>query len=394
MNVVLLGLGLQGRAALYDLAKFSSFEQIVTVDVSDRALKWVAEQFGSDSRIKPCKIDLSEPKALSEKLKELTTGVLVDLLPIQFIPTIARIAIEVGWHYVNTYYTLPELRELGEHAKSKGKILLPEFGFDPGIDLVLAGDACRKLDDVTEYLSYGGGVPESAACDNPLNYKITWIFEGVLNSYYRPAKLIKDGKVCNIAPDEIFSRESTHTVEVSELGTLEAFPNGDATKYAKIIGADNIRRAGRFALRWPGHCQFWYVISKLGLLEDKDVTIDGLTINQRKLLAKLLEPKLQYKSDERDVAVLRVELAGRSAGSAGQRKRYIYEMIDYRDLNTGLMAMNRTVGFTAAIGAQMITENSISGSGLLNPMIDVPYQPFVDHLAKRGISIKVSEGLA
>ena len=388
MNVVLLGLGLQGRAALYDLAKFSSFEQIIAVDVSDKALKWVEEQFGDDVRIKPCKIDLSNPKALAEKLKELTAGVLIDLLPIQFIPAIARVTIDSDWHYVNTYYTLPELHELGEQAKSKEKVLLPEFGFDPGIDLVLAGDAYRKLDDVTEYLSYGGGMPEPAACDNPLNYKITWIFKGVLNSYYRQAKLIVDGTVRDIAPDEIFSKESTHNVEVSELGTLEAFPNGDATKYVQILRADNIKRAGRFALRWPGHCQFWYVISKLGLLEDKDVEINGLTINQRDLLAKLLEPKLQYKDNERDVAVLRVELAG---VSAGQHKRYIYEMVDYRDLDTGLMAMNRTVGFTAAIGAQMIAENDISSSGLLNPIIDVPYQPFVNHLAKRGINIKARE---
>ena len=383
MNIVLLGLGLQGKAALYDLVRFGSFKQITVVDVSEKSLEWVSNEF-DDPRVAPCMLDLNNPDTLTKKLSELGSGIVVDLLPIQFIPKMARTAIAEGWHYVNTYYTLPELRELDESAKSKELSILPEFGFDPGIDLVLAGDACNQLDEITEYISYGGGIPEPAACDNPLNYKITWTFEGVLNSYYRPAKLIREGKICDISPDEIFSRENTHTVDVSGLGTLEAFPNGDATKYVEIIGAQNIKRAGRFAMRWPGHCQFWYTLSKLGLLEEKDVTIDGTTLNQRKMLARLLEEKLQYKDNERDIAVLRVEVAGRKDG---KNKRFVYEMIDYRDLDTGLMAMNRTVGFTAAIGAQMIAEGSISTSGLLNPMTDVPYEPFVAHLKKRNIKI-------
>ena len=33
MNVILLGLGQQGRAALYDLMRFSRFEQMIAVDV-------------------------------------------------------------------------------------------------------------------------------------------------------------------------------------------------------------------------------------------------------------------------------------------------------------------------------------------------------------------------
>ncbi len=383
MNVVLLGLGLQGKAALYDLVRLGSFEQITAVDFSDKSLEWVTNQFDK-AEVQPCKLDLRDPDTLRQKLGTLGSGIVVDLLPIQFIPQIARATVEAGWHYVNTYYTLPELHALSDIASAQNVSLLPEFGFDPGIDLVLAGDACSKLDEVTEYLSYGGGVPEPSACDNPLNYKITWIFEGVLNSYYRRAKLIRNGGVCEVEPDEIFSTDNTHTVEVSGLGKLEAFLNGDATRYTKMMAAKNIKRAGRYAMRWPGHCQFWYTMSKLGLLEDKEVSIDGTKLNQRKMLAQLLEPKLQYKGNERDIAVLRVEVAGLKDG---KDKRLIYEMIDYRDLDTGLMAMNRTVGFTASIGAQMIAEGLVTKAGLLNPMRDVPYRPFIEHLQKRGISI-------
>ncbi len=384
MNIVLLGLGLQGKAALYDLAQQKIYKKIITIDISDKSLEWVSSTF-TDSRIIPLKLDLSDSANLTKTLIELGKGIVIDLLPINFIPKIANATIRANWHYINTYYTLPELKNLSVLAAKNDVAILPEFGFDPGIDLVLASDACNQLDEITEYLSYGGGVPEPKACDNPLKYKITWIFEGVLNSYYRSAKILRNAKTQNIPPDEIFSKENTHIVNISELGNLEAFPNGDVTKYTKIIDAKNIKRAGRFALRWPGHCQFWYTISKLGLLEDKSVNINGITLNQRKILANLLEPKLQYKDNERDIAILRVEIEG---NKNGKTQRYIYEMIDYRDLDTGLMAMNRTVGFTAAIGAQMIAEGVITKTGLLNPIKDIPYQPFIEHLKKRHIKIR------
>ncbi len=50
---------------------------------------------------------------------------------------------------------------------------------DPGIDLVLLGEAVRSLDHVEEIISYGAGFPEPEATDNPLKYKVTWTFEGV-----------------------------------------------------------------------------------------------------------------------------------------------------------------------------------------------------------------------
>jgi len=386
MNVALLGLGLQGKAALHDLVTFGTFEQILAIDSSAASLDWVKARFASAS-VSTGRLDLNRPNALAEVLSAVPAGIVIDLLPIQLIPQTARQAIQAGWHYVNTYYTLPELCRLDQQAQSKGLIMLPECGFDPGIDLVLAGDGFRKLDAVTEYLSYGGGVPEASACDNPLNYKITWTFEGVLNSYYRPARIVRDGQVLDIPGEEIFAPANTHTVDIGEVGRLEAFPNGDVTKYVDMLGLENIQRAGRYALRWPGHCRFWYVISKLGLLTDKNVKINGMEISQRRILAQLIEPRLKYQENERDIAVLRVEVAGQKAG---ENRRLVYEMIDYRDLNTGLMAMNRTVGFTAAIAAQMIADGSISKPGLLSLLADIPYRPFVEHLTQRGINVRLT----
>jgi len=49
--------------------------------------------------------------------------------------------------------------------------------------------------------------------------------------------------------------------------------------------------------------------------------------------------------------------------------------------------MQRTVGFTASIGAQMILRGDITAKGLLSPLNDVPYSLFEKELRKRNIQI-------
>ena len=71
----------------------------------------------------------------------------------------------------------------------------------------------------------------------------------------------------------------------------------------------------------------------------------------------------------------------------GRRRRVSYQLIDYRDLNTGLFAMNRTVGYTASIGAQLIASGQITQRGVLAPVTDIPYDLLASELGKRGIQI-------
>jgi len=49
--------------------------------------------------------------------------------------------------------------------------------------------------------------------------------------------------------------------------------------------------------------------------------------------------------------------------------------------------MNRTVGFTSSIGAQMILSGAIKGSGVLSPVRHVPPEPFMEEVKKRGMRV-------
>jgi saccharopine dehydrogenase-like NADP-dependent oxidoreductase len=167
---------------------------------------------------------------------------------------------------------------------------------------------------------------------------------------------------------------------------MESYPNGDAVKFipAMDLGPE-LKEMGRFTTRWPGHCMFWRTMSHLGFLRETPIDMgDGASVSPRSFLSRLLTPQLQYRDDERDLAFLRVHTWGLKDK---QPKSIIYDLIDYRDLKTGFYAMNRTVGYTASIAAQMVLSGQIRGTGILSPMKDVDVDLVLKELGKRGVRI-------
>jgi saccharopine dehydrogenase-like NADP-dependent oxidoreductase len=385
VKVLLLGVGMQGKATLHDLVDSEGVDSIIAADGDFEALASHVEQqrYGDQVACEP--LDAADPKSI-ERLMASEPDVVIDLLPVRWHDTVGRIVVEHGRHLVNASYTTPGLRSLADQAKARGITLLPEFGMDPGIDLVLLGESVRSLDSVEEIITYGAGFPEPAATDNPLKYKVTWTFEGVLRSYLRAGRVIREGRVVEIKATEMFRPEHVHEVELEGLGRLEAFANGDALKYADLLGLDvsGLWNLGRYVLRWPGHCRLWQTLVDLHLLDDEPAIVDGMAVDRKRFLAAVIEPHIRYEAGERDVVVVRIDVKGRKGG---ERTRLFHQVVDMRDLETGHTAMSRTVGYTASIGAQMIATGQISKRGLLSPVSDVPYEPFSRELKKRGIQV-------
>jgi len=385
MNILLLGLGMQGKAALYDAWRNPEVTGIVAADGDLPALRRHARERGYGEKVTCESVDAENPESL-QRLMAAGPDVVIDLLPSRFSPRVGRAALDARVHLVNTVYVLPEMRKLEAEIAAAGLTFLPEFGMDPGIDLVLLGRAVGLFDSVETIDSYGAGVPEETAAANPIRYKVTWTFAGVLRAYMRGGRLVRDGKVVEIQDREMFSPENVHEIDIPGLGRFEAYANGDALPYAALLGLDpgKLRRLGRFSFRWPGHCAFWKKLVDLHLLDDEPLTVDGITVDRRAFLAAAIEPHIRLGENERDVAVIRVDVTGTKKG---RKMRAVLQVVDQRDLETGFTAMNRTVGYTAAIGASLIGSGRLKQRGLLSPLRDIPYDLFKDELARRGIGI-------
>jgi saccharopine dehydrogenase-like NADP-dependent oxidoreductase len=377
---VLGGLGMQGKAALLDLARSARVREITCADVSLK--EWNRLAAITDlSKIKPVQMDGSSKKALVALFKQGFDAV-IDLLPLPFMVNAFEAALEAGVPLVSTNYGKP-IQHLHAPAKAAGVSLMPECGLDPGIDLVICGHAVRQFDELHVLNSYCGGIPEKKASTNPLAYKISWNFDMVLRSQKRPSVFIRKGQRVEVPAAEQHETEMIHTIDFPGLGKMEAVPNGDAVFYTDLLGVTpRIREAGRYALRWPGWCAFWRPLKRLGLLSDDPLPgLDG-AFTPHQFMVKLLEPQLQYRDDEKDVVAMYNVFSGTKDG---RPKTLRTALVIERELKSGLYGMSLGVGFPASIVAQMIASGEISAKGVLNPALDVPYAPFMAALAERGI---------
>lgn len=389
MKAIVLGMGLQGRAAVHDLEQSGIIDEIFSADLfaDDAAMAEAGAYLDGMgyTKTRPLRLDVMAETDLAGRFRDLGADVAVCMLPIELAFKAAEAALDAGIPFVSSNYTY-DLAALDKPAREKGGIILPEMGLDPGIDLVMGRLAADELDEVHGLYSYGGGIPApECAGDSPIRYKISWIFDRVLAVYVREGRMIRDGSLRVVPGNEIFKQENIHEIEFPGIGRVEAYPNGDAQRYVDLFGlGPGLKEMGRFALRWPGHSRFWRTMVDLGLLEDTPMAINGARVSPREFLSRWLTPRLGFTNRERDLALLRVEAWGLKSG---EKVKITYDLTDYRDLDTGLFAMNRTVGFTTAIGAVMILQGKIRDFGVLSPVRHVPPQEFMTEVGKRGIKV-------
>ncbi len=383
--LVLGGCGIQGQTAVYDLTRSEYVREVICADAAAGGLERIG-RFADMSKVTRVGLDAGDPKSLQAVFRE--ADVAIDLLPRHFAEPVCRAAIAAGVGVVNTNYGYPILG-LHEAARQAGISILPECGLDPGIDLVLYGQARRRFDELHVINSYCGGFPEAAACDNPLKYKISWTWEGVLASTKREARFIRNGQIVDIPPQLQHETDLTHTLDFPGLGPLEALPNGNAVFFTDLLGVTpTIRETGRYSLRWPGWCAFWAPLKRLGFLDDTPV--EGLPggITPHQFMTRHLEPRLQYADDEKDLVAMYNVFEGIRNG---HRVRLTNWFLIERDLDTGALAMSKGVGYPASIAAQMIARGDITRKGVLTPIEDIPCELFLHRLAGRGIIVHEKE---
>lgn len=379
--LVLGGCGIQGRTALYDLASDKHVKEVICADIRFDELSKIKD-FTDMSKIKEVRVDAKNKDDLINLYKKV--DVVIDLLPMDFKKFVNEAALEARVSVVNTNYAhLTE--QLDESAKKAGITIVPECGLDPGIDLVIYGDAKNRFDEIHVIDSYCGGFPEKQACTNPLNYKLSWIWKGVLSSTMREGRIIRDKKIIEIPAMNQHDEEYVHMIDFPGLGTLEAIPNGDAVYFTDLLGlTDAITRTGRYSLRWPGWSAFWRPMKKLGFLSEDPVKGLG-DVSPIDFLDKLLGPQLEYKDDEKDL----IAMINIFEGTKDKKKmRFTSTMLIERDLDTGIMAMSKGVGYTASIVAKMLVRGDIKEKGVLSPLKHIPAKKFINSLKRRGIEIK------
>ena len=379
--LVLGGSGVQGRTALVELARDPEVETVVCADQNFDALEQI-RPFTDMSRITTVRADGGNVGELTKLYKGM--DIVIDLLPKQFLKGACEAAVAAGVSLVNTNYG-HGIQGFDQAAREAGIAILPECGLDPGIDLVIYKQAREYFDGLEVIRSYCGGFPEKKACTNPIAYKLSWIWSGVLSSLTRDSRIMKDGRVMDIPGADIHNPEHLHTVDFPGLGPMEAIVNGDAVSFVDLMGLrGTVTETGRYSLRWPGWSEFWRPLKQLGFLEETPVPGLACPVTPMEFLDKHMGPRLAYGPDERDVVSMLNVFEGTREG---RRERMTSTVMIQRDLTTGLMGMSMGVGYPVVIGAKMMVRGEIARKGVLSPVKDIPVAEFKERLQARGVVI-------
>ncbi len=417
---LVLGAGFVAEPVVEYLSRNKN-NQITLADYDYANTQKVSEKY---PQISSLQIDVSNKADLASLIKD--KNVVLSLVPAPFHPLIAQVCIEQKVHLVTASYETDVMRNLAQQAEDADIIILNEIGLDPGIDHLSAMEIIDKAhengEEVESFTSWCGGIPAPDDNDNPLGYKFSWEPRGALMALLNDAVYLHNDKVIKVEGKDLLLWSKP--MKIADL-QLEGYPNRESISYKKTYGIESAKTILRGTLRYQGFSQIIQSAKSLGLLNPEPMTIpkgiswkdfvvslnsDDLSEIQKRLDEKsnqalqwigcfsdktvetkpsaldafcaLLLQKLSYKKGEKDMVVLQHEFVIKQADGSRYKLTSVLKQIGEVG---GYSAMAKTVGYPAAMAAQLIAENKIANKGLILPVTKDIYQPILALLKNEGI---------
>ncbi len=378
MRMLVLGGGMMGRAAVYDMVRQDDVEKVIVADVDRGVAESAAEFAGSDKAV-PHEVDVTNEEDVRGAM-EMADGVL-SAVSYRFNLELARMAVQAGTHFCdlggNNTVVDGELA-LHDEAMAKGITIIPDCGLAPGMVSLLAMAGMKKLDVTKRIRMRVGGLPVHPK--PPLDYMIVFSVHGLINEYIEPCVVIKGGKI-EIA-DPLVDVEDIEFPD--PFGTLEAFntSGGSSTLPTSLLG--KVEELDYKTIRYPGHVAKIKAMVDIGLASDSQIEIGDVSVAPRDVLESCLASHLS-DADE-DLVLLRVTVEG---AKDGRDTVVVYEMIDRMDTETGLTAMMRGTSFPASIITLMMARGQTKPGAYPQELV-VDSTLFIEEFLKRGMPLTTS----
>ncbi|RFU33563.1 hypothetical protein B7463_g2784, partial [Scytalidium lignicola] len=414
----------------------------IEVSVACRTLESAKKLAEGVKLARPISLDVTDEKALDAEVAK--NDLIISLIPYTFHATVIKSAIRQKKHVVTTSYVSPAMLELDQQCKDAGITVMNEIGLDPGIDHLYAIKTISEVHaaggKIISFLSYCGGLPAPENSDNPLGYKFSWSARGVLLALKNAAKYYKDGKVVEVASQDLMGTAKPYLIYPGY--AFVAYPNRDSTPYKERYGIPEAKTIVRGTLRYQGFPEFVRVLVDMGFLsdekqsfldqpitwkeatqkilsatsstendlkwaiaskakfdstEEKDRIIDGLRWiglfsdekiiprgNPLDTLCATLEKKMQFEEGERDFVMLQHKFG--IENKDGSKETRTSTLVEYGDPK-GYSAMAKLVGIPCGVAVKQVLDGTISEKGILAPMTPKINDPLMEELKKYGITM-------
>ncbi len=381
MKYTVIGAGMMGSAAAYDLAKTNPSDEIVLADINIQQTRSAATAIGGN--VTPVRIDVNNTREVIKLIEG--SGAVISAVTYSVNYQMTKAAIEAGVPMCDlggNNDVVERQLSLDEAAKEKGITIVPNCGLAPGLINILAMEGTKEFEQLDSIHLRVGGLPQHPR--PPLYYQIVFSVEGLINEYAEKATVIRDGKTELIDP-----MSGLEDIEFPEpFGTLEAFNTSGGLSTLTQLLDGKVNNLDYKTIRYKGHCEKFKTLLDLGFATSEPMMVGGSVKTNREFFADLLRKKLDY--GDKDVVLARATISGRTATAA---KTLVYEFVDYYDDAGKMTAMMRTTAFPTSIVAQMLAHGIITERGVRVPEVCVPGKIMIDELGKRNIKItkKVTE---
>lgn len=373
-----MGAGKMGIVLAKDLIESDNRNKVTLVDISSKRLQ-KAKKFIKSERLILLKKDVEKEKQRQDIFEgqDVALAALLHKHSLLALET----AILKGVHFADLVGEKPLDRlKYDSEAKKKKVTIISGLGVSPGITNICVGRAVHLLDEVEKAMIYVGGNPVYPK--PPLNYRIVYAVESVLDFYERKALILKKGKIKEVPPlSGIESIQFHHPFSEMECFYTDGLSSLAHTMQGKIKG-----ELAEKTIRHKGHAQGIKILKECGFFSRQPIKLHNTKVIPRELLEVLLDSKMKL-GKERDATLLRIVVEGKKSSKP---TTHIFEMIDLYDSEKDYTSMGKTTSFPASIAAQMIASGKIAQRGSLFPeeiFQSELYQPLMDALKERGVVV-------
>lgn len=373
MEYIVLGYGKIGRTIVADVSKYQPEKMISVYDPFAK----INSEFPAN--VKFYNSDPLSDENIPKIFNEDT--VIISALPARLRKKLMQAVIKGRSKLVDITFGNDIISDYVPSAKEPHFLIVPDCGLAPGISNFMVGKFASEFNELENVEIYVGGLPNEPV--PPLEYKITFASDSVVDEYVNPAKIVENGKIVikeALSGLEDFSSESFRY-------PLEAFLTDGLRSLIDTIKSP--KNMFEKTIRYKGHAEKVKLLRDLGYFDSRERKLNGNSVIPRKLTEELFDEKLQLK-DVGDTIILKVKVSGIKNG-----KKLTHEanMIYRCQANPNFTGMSMTTACPASIIAQMIGENVISGKGVLT-MEEIAsregvFDEFINRLSYRGIKIDI-----
>ena len=364
---LVLGSGIVGRAAAWDLRRRGHEVTVVDVDAEP------ARRVGAEFDLPWEQLDVTDTEAVAATMERHDCA--ISAVPYMFGHALASTAIAQGCHYFDfggNPTIVKQQIQLDAAAKSAAVAVVPDCGLAPGFANVLAAGllASAPSEPVDDVQIRVGVLPQHPT--GTLEYQLAFYAGGLINEYAEPCEIIEDGAATTVAPLTRFEE-----LDWDRWGTLEAFSTAGGTSTMCQEYAGRTRNLEYKTIRYPGHGRIFAAMREIGLFETAERRSGDTKVVPRAVLIDLLTEYLPRGRDD----VTLVSVAVTAPGYSADRR--------VEDVHDGMFSsLARMTAFPTTALCDLVVRGSVDFRGAAAMQSVAPADALVAELVEVGVTIE------